>query len=92
MRSLESQSPQPRRSALAGGGEGGRGTWVCSQLCQEPAPQSSAVTQQSRGLQVCVSHGLWVLRRLASLGPLACFSWEKVLVLLQLPKESYVPQ
>lgn len=52
---------------------GGRGTWVCLPALPEPAPRSSAVTQQSRGLQVCVSHGLWVLLRLASLGPLAVF-------------------
>ena len=38
-----------------------------------------------------VSHGLWASLRLASSGPVACFPREKVLGLLQLPKESCPP-
>lgn len=38
-----------------------------------------------------VSHGLWASLRLASSGPVACFPREKVLGLLQRPKESCPP-
>lgn len=71
---------------------------VCTGGIVEPrsAPSSArnclvAFSHHSTVGAAGVSHGFWASLRLASSGPVACFPREKVLGLLQLPKESCPP-